>query len=277
MRKNITVSATLATVAACALLAVVAAASGGGAGVQNTNSSTTQGNMNGNTGTSSGSMKMKMTADQKFAMEAAMGGMAEVEMGRVAAQKGASAEVRQFGQQMVDDHTKANAELMQIAESKGMTLPTALDAKHQMMMQKMSALSAEKFDKEYVKMQVKDHKKMAALFQKEANSGMDAELKAFASRTLPTVQEHLQMAQRMHDKMSMRGGGMSNMNNNSGGMSGNMNSNASNMNSNMGNMNSNMNSNMNRNSNSNMGNMNSNKNSNMNSNMNSNVNSNPPA
>lgn len=213
MKKNITINAALATIAACALLAVVAAASGG-AGVQNTNSSTTQGNANGNAGMSSGSMKMKMTADQKFAMEAAMGGMMEIELGRIAAQKGASEEVRQFGQRMVDDHTKAGEELMAIASGKGMMLPTAPDPKHQMAMQKLSALSGDKFDKEYAKMMVKDHKKTVALFQKEASGGMDAELKSFASSKLPTIQEHLQMSQRMHDKMMMRKSN-GNMNSNS--------------------------------------------------------------
>lgn len=208
MKKNIAISATLSTIAACALLAVVAAASGA-SGVQNTNSSTTTDNTNGPM-----KMKMKMTADQKFAMEAAMGGMMEVELGRVAATKGASEEVRQFGQRMVDDHTKAGAELMQVASGKGMMLPTAPDAKHQMMMQKLNALSGEKFDKEYVSMMVKDHKKDVAEFQKEANKGMDADIKAFASSTLPTLQGHLQMIQRIHDKMLMRKSGNLNSNTN---------------------------------------------------------------
>jgi putative membrane protein len=204
MKKNITISANLAIVAACALLAIVAAASAG-VGVQNTNSNATQGNANDHAGMNHGSMKM--TADHKFAMEAAMGGMMEVELGRIAAQKGASDEVRQFGQRMVDDHSKAGDDLKQVAEGKGHTLPTALDAKHQAMIQKLNALSGEKFDKEYVKMMVKDHKKDVAAFQKEAGGGMDADIKSFASRTLPTLQEHLQMIQRINDKMMLRKSG----------------------------------------------------------------------
>ena len=129
-----------------------------------------------------------------------MGGLMEVELGRIAAQKGASDEVRQFGQRMVDDHSKANEELTRVVSSKGMTPPAALDAKHQAEMQKMSALSGEKFDKEYVKMMVSDHKKDVAEFQKEASSGKDADIKAFASSTLPTLQEHLQMIQRISSR-----------------------------------------------------------------------------
>lgn len=202
MSKN-TFSGAILIFGACAVLALVVVASGT-AGAQNTNSSTME-NMNASGKMSHGAGKMM--ADHKFAMEAAMGGMMEVELGRLAAQKGASDEVRQFGQRMVDDHSKANEELMRIASSKGMTPPAMLDAKHKMEMQKLSALSGEKFDKEYVKMMVKDHKKDVGEFQKEANGGMDADIKAFAASTLPTLREHLQMIQRINDKMMLRKGG----------------------------------------------------------------------
>jgi putative membrane protein len=223
MSKN-TFSGAILIFGMCAVLALVVTA--GASNAQNSNSSTT-GNAN-----SSGHMNhgsAKMMADHKFAMEAAMGGVMEVELGKVAAEKGASDEVRQFGQRMVDDHSKANEQLMQLASSKGMTLPTAPDAKHQAEMQKLSALSGEKFDKEYVKMMLKDHKQDVPAFEKEASGGMDADIKAFAASTLPTLREHLQMIQRINDKMMMRksgnlkstnsnsnsGGGMSNSNGNS--------------------------------------------------------------
>jgi len=195
MSKN-TFSGAVLILGACAVLALVATA--GASAPQNSN-------MNANGGMNHGSMKM--TADQKFAMEAAMGGLAEVEMGKVAASKGASDEVRQFGQRMVDDHSKANEELTRVVSSKGMTPPAALDAKHQAAVQKLSGLSGEKFDKEYVKMMVDDHKKDVGEFQKEASGGKDADIKAFASSTLPTLQEHLQMIQRINDKMMMRKSG----------------------------------------------------------------------
>ncbi|MFL6333778.1 MAG: DUF4142 domain-containing protein [Pyrinomonadaceae bacterium] len=223
MSKN-TFSGAILCLGACAVLALTIAA--GASGTQNSNG-TGGGNTNETGGMKHGTGSM--AGDSKFVMNAAMGGMAEVEMGRLAAQKGASDEVRQFGQRMVDDHSKANEELMRVASSKGMTPPATLDAKHQAEMQKMSALSGEKFDKEYVKMMVSDHKKDVAEFQKEAGGGKDTDIKAFASSTLPTLQEHLQMIQRINDKMMMRksgnlkstnanansGGGMSNSNGNS--------------------------------------------------------------
>src|SRR5215207_8643156 len=222
-----TFSGAILFLGACALLALtVFAGASGASGAQNSNSSGTGG---GNTN-ESGGMKHgsgHMTADHKFAMAAAMGGMMEVELGKIAASKGASEEVRQFGQRMVDDHSKANAELMQLASGKGMTLPTAPDAKHQAEMRKLSALSGEKFDKEYVKMMLKDHRKDVAEFEKEAGGGMDAELKAFAATTLPTLREHLQRIQRINDKMMMRkSGNLRNANDNAntgGGTSGNTN------------------------------------------------------
>jgi putative membrane protein len=200
MSKN-TFSGAVLIFGACAVLALAVAA--GASGTQNSN-------MNSNMGGNMNGMKHgsgPMSSDSKFVMNAAMGGMEEVELGRLAAQKGASDEVRQFGQRMVDDHSKANEQLMQIASGKGMTPPTTLDAKHQAAMQKLSALSGEKFDKEYVKMMVSDHKKDVGEFQKEASGGKDADVKAFASSTLPTLQEHLQMIQRINDKMMMRKSG----------------------------------------------------------------------
>ncbi|HWS89198.1 MAG TPA: DUF4142 domain-containing protein [Pyrinomonadaceae bacterium] len=218
MSKN-TFSGAVLVLGMCAVLALVVTA--GASGTQN--SSTTE-NAN-----SSGGMKHgsgQMGADSKFVMFAAMGGMAEVEMGRLAAQKGASEDVRQFGQKMVDDHTKANEELMRIASSKGMQPPAALDAKHQAAMRKMSALSGEKFDREYAKMMVADHRKTVGEFQKEADRGADPEFKAFAAAQLPALQEHLRMAQRLNDKVNMRRSGMgSNGNSNGGGTGGNTNSN----------------------------------------------------
>lgn len=211
MSKSSWSGAALMLAAAFTVLAIASAELRTGA--QNSNSGGTQ---NSSGDMHAGHSMAGMSADMKFAMMAAMGGMEEVEMGKLAAEKGASDEVRQFGQRMVDDHTKANQELMQIVSSKGMTPPAALDAKHQADMQKMSALSGEAFDKAYVKMMVKDHKKDVGEFQKESTRGADPELKAFATSTLPTLQEHLQMIQRIDAKMKLRNSGnLKNMNSNS--------------------------------------------------------------
>jgi putative membrane protein len=246
--KKITLGAALMLLAACALLAVAATAPP--SVVQNTNSGKSENGANANVRAANANRgSAKVSADEKFAMEAAMGGLEEVELGRVAAQKGASDEVRQFGQRMVDDHSKANQDLMQVASAKGWTLPTALDAKHQADVQKLSALSGDSFDKTYVDMMLKDHKKDVPEFQKEAAGGADADIKAFAARTTPTLQDHLQMIQRIHDKRALRQSGNLKTTNS--------NSDAGNMNSNSGNSNSkkskgNKNSNSNTGSNSNM-------------------------
>jgi putative membrane protein len=171
-----------------ALLAATATA-------QNTNSGTSMRTGNNSTATLS-------SMDKKFAMTAAMGGMAEVEMARLALTKASSDAVKQYAQKMIDDHTAANDELMQIASTKNLTLPTAPDAKHRAMMAKMEKLSGAAFDHEYVMTAGhKDHQKMEKLFRDESTRGRDADLKAFAAKTLPVVQQHLQMARDLHDKM----------------------------------------------------------------------------
>ena len=130
-------------------------------------------------------------ADTTFAAKAAIGGMAEVDLGKMAAAKGNSSNVKDFGKMMVKDHGKANAELMTIAKSKNITLPAALDAEHQAKKDSLSKLSGKEFDAAYVNAMVEGHKKTLALMQSEANGGKDAELKAFAAKTAPVVQMHL--------------------------------------------------------------------------------------
>jgi putative membrane protein len=183
-------------------------------------------------------------------LTAAEGGMAEVAAARVALDHASSDAVKQYAQKMVDDHTANNAELMQLAATKGVTLPTATDAKHQAELDKMSKLSGAQFDAEYVKNSgVKDHEAMEKLMTKESSGGKDADAKAFAAKTLPTVQTHLQMARDLETSMK-------NMNSNTHG-------------STNSNMNTNSNSNVNSNTKSNKkskGNSNSNTGGNMNSN-----------
>lgn len=133
--------------------------------------------------------------DHKFAMDAAQGGMAEVELGRLAAQKASNADVRAFGQRMVDDHGKANAQLMQAATQAGMAPPKTLDAKHRADVDKLSRLSGAAFDREYMSHMLMDHKKDVSEFEKQAQSGEDSNLRTFAQQTLPTLREHLRMAQ----------------------------------------------------------------------------------
>jgi putative membrane protein len=130
--------------------------------------------------------------------EAAIGGMAEVELGRVASEKSSSDEVKQFAQRMVTDHGKANAELKTLAEKKGISLPTELDSKHKQTVDKLSKLSGEAFDRAYMDEMRKDHKKDVSEFKQQSVSGSDPEIKSWAAATLPTLQEHMQMAERTH-------------------------------------------------------------------------------
>ena len=160
----------------------------------------------------------KSSKDQKFLMDAAMGGLMEVELGRWASQKGTSAEVKQFGQRMVADHSKANTELTQLAASKGITLPTQLDEKHQSSVSKITRLNGAEFDRAYSKMMLKDHEHDVSDFEKQSTKGEDAEIKAFAAKTLPTLQEHLQMARALPGnagKVNSNSSGNSNSNGNS--------------------------------------------------------------
>jgi putative membrane protein len=148
-----------------------------------------------------GASKMMKSADAHFAIKAAQGGMAEVKMGQLAADKAGSPDVKAFGQQMMDDHTKANDQLKSIAKDEGMTLPGDVNQKQQAMYDRLSKLSGADFDKQYVKSMVMDHQEDVKDFQKEANSGKDEKIKSFASQTLPTLQQHLDKIRSIQSKM----------------------------------------------------------------------------
>jgi putative membrane protein len=136
-------------------------------------------------------------ADRKFVMAAAQGGLAEVELGKMAAEKGASDAVKQFGQRMADDHGKANDELKNLAQQKGLTLPTDLDSKHRQVIDRLSKLSGAEFDRAYVNDMVRDHRKDVAEFKREAERAKDPDLKAWAQKTLPTLEDHLKQVQQL--------------------------------------------------------------------------------
>lgn len=136
----------------------------------------------------------KGSPDRAFALEAALGGMAEVELGNLAKEKAASHDVKQFGDRMVTDHSKANEELKQWAQQKSIGVPPALDAKHKALRDRLAKLSGDAFDKAYMHEMVTDHQQDVAAFKREATAGKDADFRAWAAKTLPTLQQHLQMA-----------------------------------------------------------------------------------
>ena len=167
---------------------------GGSAGAGTSGSSASGSNAN-------GGKHSLARGDRKFVEEAAAGGMAEVAMGNVAQQKAGNDAVKQFGSRMVTDHTKANDELKSIASNKGIELPSSPTKGQQRDIEKMGKKSGADFDKDYMKHMVSDHKKDVKEFQKEAKSGKDPELQAFAQKTLPILQEHLQQAQTVNDQV----------------------------------------------------------------------------
>ncbi len=148
------------------------------------------------------------SADSKFATAAAHGGQAEVEFGKLAAEKASDPAVKAFGQQMVDDHGKANDKLMSVAQSENMTLPSDMDMKQKAMYEKLKMLSGTSFDKAYVNDMLKDHEEDVKDFSREANGGSDAKIKDFASETLPVIQGHLDKIKAIHSKMTGSAGGM---------------------------------------------------------------------
>jgi putative membrane protein len=143
--------------------------------------------------------------DKKFLKDAAVGGMTEVELGKLATQKASSDQVKQFGQKMVDDHGKANEALKQVASKESIQIPDSLDAKHQSRIDKLAKLSGADFDKAYMKDQVKDHEKDVSDFQSEAKGGSDPTTQQFAATTLPTLQQHLELAKSIN-KTTKSGG-----------------------------------------------------------------------
>jgi putative membrane protein len=132
--------------------------------------------------------------DKKFVKDAALGGMTEIELGKLAAQKASSEPVKQFGQKLVDDHGKANEELKKIAGQQSIKIPESLDSKHQGRIDKLAKLSGPEFDKAFIKEAVKNHQQDVSEFQQEASSGTDVHVKSFAAKTLPALQEHLSAA-----------------------------------------------------------------------------------
>ncbi len=123
--------------------------------------------------------------------------MAEVQEGQLAASKAARAAVKQFGQQMVTDHTPVNQQLAQLAQSKGVTPPADLDPAHQQILTRLQRERGSTFDRDYMRNQIADHQAAVALFQRESQEGTDPDLKNFATQTLPTLQSHLQEAQKL--------------------------------------------------------------------------------
>jgi len=139
--------------------------------------------------------------DSKFAVEAANGGMSEVELGKLAQMKATNAKVKEFAEMMVMDHSKANDELKALAKTKNITLPDSVNSESKDTAKKLTEKSGADFDKAYVSAMVDDHKKDVAKFEDASKNLKDADLKAFVDKTLPVLKGHLAKITAINDSM----------------------------------------------------------------------------
>lgn len=156
-----------------------------------TSSSTTS------TTTQHSSKSSKASKDDAFVREAAAGNLAEIKMGHLALDKSTSPDVKEFAQRLIDDHTKANDQLSTLAQQKQVTLPTEPMAKEQKKATHLQSLSGAAFDKAWTNDMVMDHKKDVAKYAKESTQAKDADVRQYASTTLPVLKTHLQMAEQI--------------------------------------------------------------------------------
>jgi putative membrane protein len=137
-------------------------------------------------------------ADAKMLSDLAEANIAEIQTGKLALEKGKNEQARSFAQKMIDEHTAALKELQTLAQSKGVKLPEDTDLHHKAIATALKPLNGDTFDSQYVKrVGVDDHERTVALLQKVQKGAQDPELKAMAGKMLPTVQQHLQMAQKL--------------------------------------------------------------------------------
>jgi len=139
----------------------------------------------------------KQVSDAEFVRMASAMGLAEVNMAKMALQNATRDDVKQFAKRMIDDHTQHNKELNRIADSKGFTPAATMDAAHEAMATRMSRMTGEQFDRQYMMNQVQDHQAAIALFNAESKNGRDPALKELATKSLPVLREHLEMARKL--------------------------------------------------------------------------------
>jgi putative membrane protein len=139
--------------------------------------------------------------DRAFAMEVAQNGMSEIALARLAAKNAQSADVKRFAQRVITDHTKVGNELKQIATGKGITLPADMTDQQKTTLTRFTALKGPEFDREFMTLMAENHDKSVTAFQEVSRSGSDADIKAFASKMLPTFEEHQKMAHEIHGKL----------------------------------------------------------------------------
>lgn len=143
-------------------------------------------------------------SDKRFVEAALEGGNAEVQLGQLAAQKGNTEDVKQFGQKMVDDHTKLGDQMKEVAEKEGITAPTGIPGKDKALESKLRNLTGDAFDNAYIKAMVKDHQHDLSEFQKEANSGNDTSIKDAANQAAQVISQHLDLVEELAKKHNLQ-------------------------------------------------------------------------
>lgn len=147
------------------------------------------------------------TSEQQFVKDAAQGNLAEIKIGELAAQKGTTPQVRDFGDLMKFDHSKADMELKNIANKNDIQVPNAMNSHDQAEYDQLSKLSGQQFDDTYAHMMVQDHEKDIAAFKTEAKDASNSSIKTYARNTTPILEEHLRLAElMMHSENGVRGG-----------------------------------------------------------------------
>jgi putative membrane protein len=153
--------------------------------------------MSPSSGSMSGSMSSVSKLDRDFMTKAAQSDMTEIQTSQLALQKSQNREIRDYAQKMIQQHTNSSKELMQIAQSKGVTLPKDVGSKNQPLVSKLSKLSGQEFDRAYMQGQIQSHQKTLNEYQAYLQKGQQQELIAFANKIAPLVSQHLEMAQGM--------------------------------------------------------------------------------
>lgn len=143
----------------------------------------------------------KIAPGDDFVKRASAAGIAQMRFGLIAAQQAADPDVRRFGKRMIDDHGSANAVLKDLADRKAIQVAADMDEQHRALANKLEHIRGPEFDRVYLKAQVKDHEEMVALFEAQAQRGLDADFRAFAERMLPILRDQLEAARELRDKV----------------------------------------------------------------------------
>lgn len=139
--------------------------------------------------------------DSDFAVEAADAGLAEIELGKLALERASDPRIKEFAKTMVDEHNKANDELMTIAAKKNLTLPPVPSADHAENMRELQEKSGDDFDRQYIDQMVKDHNRVVSMFENASENASDPDIRSFAAKTLSTLKDHQENAKELRDSL----------------------------------------------------------------------------